>query len=78
VQLTRITTTRFTVKLGAAVLGAGLVATTYGAQAVAPATAAHHTHVVAHQRFVPPMVHKYLPDGRRMGLHCDSDVPTAG
>jgi hypothetical protein len=71
-KLTRISTT-----IGAVVLGAGLVATTYGAQA-ADTAPNHRAHPAVHQRFEPPVVHKYLPNGMRMGLHCDSDSPTAG
>jgi hypothetical protein len=68
-SLSRITST-----LGAAVLGAVLVASTYGSVAAGTTTPAHHARTVVHYPYAPPMVHKYLPNGMRMGLHCDTGL----
>jgi hypothetical protein len=70
-----MTLSRITTTFGAAVLGAVLVASTYGSQAAG--TTAHHARPVVHERFVAPAPHKYLPNGMRMGLHCDSNMAPA-
>ena len=52
--------------LGAVVLSALLVASTYGAHAARPPAAVHQ------YRFVAPVPHPYRADGLRMGLHCET------
>ena len=69
-QLTRITAT-----LGAAALGGVLIAGTPSAGASAPGHHERPTHArtVVHDRFAPPVPHKFRPHSNlRMGLHCDS------
>ena len=69
-QLTRITAT-----LGAVVLGGVLVGSTTsaGASAPGPHERATHARTVVHDRFSPPVPHKFRPHSNlRMGLHCDS------
>jgi hypothetical protein len=38
------------------------------------ASGSHHesTHHVHNTRFTAPVPHKYLPNGMRMGLHCET------
>ena len=74
--------TRISSILGALVLGAVLVGSTYGAQAAKPQAPGHHarltTHMTghltaaSHHHFVAPVPHKYRADGLRMGLHCET------
>jgi len=68
--------TRISSVLGAVVLGAVLVASTYGAQAAGPHQRAHHPPVAraatGSDRFVAPVPHRYRADGLRMGLHCET------
>lgn len=74
--------TRISSIIGALVLGAVLVGSTYGAQAARPQAPAHNAkltthlsgHLMAgkHDHFVAPVPHKYRADGLRMGLHCET------
>jgi hypothetical protein len=70
--------TRISAKVGAVVLGAVLVASTYGAQASSARSPSQHARAVVHERFVAPTPHKYGPNGLRMGLHCDSSSMAMG
>ena len=77
-----MTLTRITSILGAFVLGGVLVASTYGAEAASPSVspdrAGHHHGRLAEEvgHFQAPMVHKYGPNGMRLGLHCEDHDPS--
>ena len=65
--------------LGAVVLSALLVASTYGAHAAKPPAPAHlgratppATTSVRQGDFAAPVPHRYRADGLRMGLHCET------
>jgi hypothetical protein len=73
-----MTLSRITSTLAAAALGGVVVATTYGAQAADSSAAppggssAHHARVRDVGHFTPPLLHKYGPNGMRLGLHCET------
>jgi hypothetical protein len=72
-----MTLTRITSTLAAAALGGVVVATTYGAQAAGSSAApdrapAPHARVAVVGHFHPPILHKYGPNGMRLGLHCET------
>lgn len=68
--LTRITSTVGALAIAGS-LGGMLVSSSYGAQAAAPHGPAHHG-VARDSGFVAPVLHKYGPNGMRMGLHCET------
>jgi hypothetical protein len=73
-----MTLTRITSTLAAVALGGVVVATTYGAQAAGSSGAPersgshHHSRVAVVDHFQPPVLHKYGPNGMRLGLHCET------
>lgn len=72
-----MTLTRITSTLAAMALGGVVVATTYGAQAADSTSArspgnAPTVKVARVWHFQPPPLHKYGPNGMRLGLHCET------